>query len=57
MLRIKISCHILFFNPTSEILVYILNKEIPRYKLNRDPKKVKKIEFSKLIYRLTIHVV
>jgi hypothetical protein len=38
MLRIQILCHISFFNPKSEYLWYILEKEIPQYKhkLNRD---------------------
>jgi hypothetical protein len=40
MLRIKVLSHVLFSNPTSEYLEYILKKEIPRYKLNRNPTEV-----------------
>jgi hypothetical protein len=41
-LPIQILGHISFFKLTSEYLEYILKKEVPRYKLNRNP-----TEFSK----------
>jgi hypothetical protein len=39
-LRIQILRNILFFNPNSENLEYILLKEKTRYKLNRNPTEV-----------------